>query len=70
MLPVKLKLDEIDFSGTGLSDEAWQLKPPGVEEERIPSIAPTAENGKPMAPMGTEREWNPDVELKLDSRPP
>ena len=27
-----LKLEEIDFSGTGLSDEAWELPSPKTEE--------------------------------------
>lgn len=67
VLPVKL--EEIDFSGTGLADEAWQLKPPGVQE-KIPSALPTAESGELKPALPAAEEWNPDVKLKLNSRQP
>ena len=64
-----IKVEEIDFSGTGLADEAWQLKTPSVEE-KIPLAVPVGEDdGQKLRPPAPEA-WNPDVELKLDSRPP
>ena len=66
---LSLKVEDIDFSGTGLADGAWQLKPPGVEE-KIPLAMPVGEDGGQKLPPPAPDEWNPDVKLKLDSRPP
>ena len=67
VLPVKL--EEIDFSGTGLGDDAWQLTPPGGVGDKIPSAWLPAESVDPKPAAGTEGEWNPDVKLKLHDRP-
>ena len=65
------KVEEMDFSGTGLADEAWQLSPPEMDG-KIPSTLPAGEGGEPTAPPPVPEAWEPEVKLplSLDSRPP
>lgn len=68
---------EIDFSGTGLADEAWQLPPDQPDAEpalKIPDKIPGAPGGDESAPAPgpapmPPADWNPDSTLKLDIRP-
>ena len=67
-----MKLGEIDFSGTGLADETWELSAQGLEE-KIPAVLPVAESDGKLESepkVAVPNSWDPDVKLKLDSRPP
>ena len=66
IMPVKL--EEMDFSGTALADEAWKL-PQGKADGKIPLSLSPEEAGPAKLPVGATGQWDPEVQLKLDSRP-
>ncbi len=63
------KLEEIDFSGTGLADESWKLDPT-AEGKNIPDQVPDANASNLPAPLSPPpAAWDLDGTIRLEPGP-
>lgn len=63
------KLEEIDFSGTGLADEAWKLDP-AAEGQNIPDQVPDSNASSIPAPLSPPAAaWDLDGTIRLEPTP-
>ena len=63
------KLEEIDFSGTGLADESWKLDAPG-EGKNIPDQVPESNGASIPAPLAPPpAAWDLDGTIRLEPTP-
>ena len=63
------KLEEIDFSGTGLADESWKLDPTG-EGKNIPGQVPDWNGSSIPAPLSPPpAAWDLDGTIRLEPTP-
>ena len=63
------KLEEIDFSGTGLADEAWKLDP-AAKDQNIPDQIPDSNASSIPAPLSPPpAAWDLDGTIRLEPTP-
>jgi hypothetical protein len=63
------KLEEIDFSGTGLADESWKLDPT-AEVKTIPDQVPDSHASGAPAPLSLPpAAWDLDGTIQLETTP-
>ena len=63
------KLEEIDFSGTGLADESWKLDAT-AEGKNIPDQVPDSNASNVPAPLSPpSAAWNLDETIRLEPTP-
>lgn len=63
------KLEEIDFSGTGLADESWKLDPT-AEGKNIPDQVPDSNASNVLAPLSPPpATWDLDRTTRLAPTP-
>jgi hypothetical protein len=63
------KLEEIDFSGTGLADESWKLDP-AAKDQNIPDQVPDSNASNVPAPLSPPpTAWDLDGTIQLETTP-
>lgn len=63
------KLEEIDFSGTGLADESWKLDP-AAKGQNIPDQVPDSNASSIPAPLSPPpTTWDLDGSIRLEPTP-